>query len=63
MVLDKNIFTGLDVVVHLIINPSGAPLHNSVGGYYDAFVSSKNVATFLRNNLGHILANGTIRHT
>jgi hypothetical protein len=30
MVLDKNIFTGLDVVVHLIINPSGAPLHNSV---------------------------------
>ena len=25
MVLDKNIFTGLDVVVHFLINPSGAP--------------------------------------
>ena len=52
MVLDKNIFTGLDVVVHLIINPSGAPLHNSVVTW--CFVSSKMLATFLRNNLGHI---------
>ena len=57
MVLDKNIFTGLDVVVHFLINPSGAP--SITAGGLRCFCQLEKCSHLS----GHILANVTIRHT